>query len=95
MDVITLSRIQFGVTTALHFLFVPLTLGLIWFVAIFQTMYYRTGEERWRRMAKFWGKLFLVNFGMGVVTGLVQEFQFGMNWSEYSRFVGDVFGAFP
>lgn len=93
MDVVTLSRIQFGVTTALHFLFVPITLGLIWFVAIFQTMYYRTGEERWRRMAKFWGKLFLVNFGMGVVTGLVQEFQFGMNWSEYSRFVGDVFGA--
>ncbi len=93
MDVITLSRIQFGVTTALHFLFVPLTLGLVWFVAIFQTQYYRTGEERYRRMAKFWGKLFLVNFGIGVVTGLVQEFQFGMNWSEYSRFVGDVFGA--
>jgi len=93
MDVITLSRIQFGVTTALHFLFVPLTLGLVWFVAIFQTQYYRTGEERYRRMAKFWGKLFLVNFGIGVVTGLVQEFQFGMNWSEYSRFVGDIFGA--
>ena len=93
MDVVTLSRIQFGVTTALHFLFVPLTLGLVWFVAIFQTQYYRTGEERYRRMAKFWGKLFLVNFGIGVVTGLVQEFQFGMNWSEYSRFVGDIFGA--
>ena len=93
MDVITLSRIQFGVTTALHFLFVPLTLGLVWFIAIFQTLYYRTGEERYRRMAKFWGKLFLVNFGMGIVTGLVQEFQFGMNWSEYSRFVGDIFGA--
>lgn len=93
MDVVSLSRIQFGVTTALHFLFVPLTLGLVWFVAVFQTMYYRTGEERYRRMAKFWGKLFLVNFGMGVVTGLVQEFQFGMNWSEYSRFVGDVFGT--
>ncbi len=93
MDVVTLSRIQFGVTTAFHFLFVPLTLGLVWFVAIFQTLYYRTNEERYRRMAKFWGKLFLVNFGMGVVTGLVQEFQFGMNWSEYSRFVGDVFGT--
>ena len=93
MDVITLSRIQFGITTALHFLFVPLTLGLVWFIAIFQTLYYRTGEERYRRMAKFWGKLFLVNFGMGIVTGLVQEFQFGMNWSEYSRFVGDIFGA--
>jgi len=93
MDVVTLSRIQFGLTTGLHFLFVPLTLGLVWFIAIFQTLYYRTGEERYRRMAKFWGKLFLVNFGMGIVTGLVQEFQFGMNWSEYSRFVGDVFGA--
>jgi cytochrome bd ubiquinol oxidase subunit I len=93
MDIVTLSRVQFGVTTAFHFLFVPLTLGLVWFVAIFQTFYYYTGEERYRRMAKFWGKLFLVNFGMGVVTGIVQEFQFGMNWSEYSRFVGDVFGA--
>lgn len=93
MDVVTLSRVQFGVTTAFHFLFVPLTLGLIWFVAIFQTLYYRTGQEHYRRMAKFWGKLFLVNFGMGVVTGIVQEFQFGMNWSQYSRFVGDVFGT--
>jgi len=93
MDVVTLSRVQFGVTTAFHFLFVPLTLGLVWFIAVFQTLYYRTGEERYRRMAKFWGKLFLVNFGMGVVTGIVQEFQFGMNWSEYSRFVGDVFGS--
>ncbi len=93
MDIVTLSRWQFGLTTAFHFLFVPLTLGLIWFVAIFQTQYYRTGDERYRRMAKFWGKLFLVNFGMGVVTGIVQEFQFGMNWSEYSRFVGDIFGA--
>ncbi len=93
MDIVTLSRIQFGVTTAFHFLFVPLTLGLVWFVAIFQTLYYRTGQERYRRMAKFWGKLFLVNFGMGIVTGLVQEFQFGMNWSQYSRFVGDVFGS--
>lgn len=93
MDIVTLSRIQFGVTTAFHFLFVPLTLGLVWFVAIFQTMYYRTGQEHYRRMTKFWGKLFLVNFGMGIVTGLVQEFQFGMNWSQYSRFVGDVFGS--
>ena len=93
MDVVTLSRIQFGATTAFHFLFVPLTLGLVWFVAIFQTLYYRTGQERYRRMTKFWGKLFLVNFGMGIVTGLVQEFQFGMNWSQYSRFVGDVFGS--
>ncbi len=93
MDIIGLSRIQFAVTTAFHFLFVPLTLGLVWFVVVFQTLYYRTGEERYRRMTKFWGKLFLVNFGIGVVTGLVQEFQFGMNWSEYSRFVGDIFGT--
>ena len=93
MDVVALSRIQFGVTTAFHFLFVPLTLGLIWFVAIFQTQYYRTGEDRYRRMAKFWGKLFLINFVVGVASGLVQEFQFGMNWSEYSRYVGDIFGA--
>jgi cytochrome d ubiquinol oxidase subunit I len=93
MDIISLSRIQFGITTVFHFLFVPLTLGLVWFVAIFQTLYYYTGKEKYRRMTKFWGKLFLVNFGMGVVTGLVQEFQFGMNWSEYSRFVGDIFGA--
>jgi cytochrome d ubiquinol oxidase subunit I len=93
MDVITLSRIQFAVTTIFHFLFVPLTLGLVWFVAIMQTQYYRTGNESYRRMAKFWGKLFLINFGMGTVTGIVQEFQFGMNWSEYSRFVGDIFGA--
>ncbi len=93
MDIVSLSRLQFAVTTIFHFLFVPLTLGLVWVVAIFQTQYYRTGEERYRRMAKFWGKLFLINFGMGIVTGIVQEFQFGMNWSEYSRFVGDVFGS--
>jgi cytochrome d ubiquinol oxidase subunit I len=93
MDPVTLARWQFGITTVYHFFFVPLTLGLIWVVAGLQTAWYVTGRDLYRRMTKFWGKLFLINFAMGVVTGLVQEFQFGMNWSEYSRFVGDVFGA--
>ncbi len=93
MDPITLSRWQFGLTTVYHFLFVPLTLGLTWFVAYFQTRYYQTHDESYRKMTKFWGKLFLINFAIGVVTGIVQEFQFGMNWSEYSRYVGDIFGA--
>lgn len=93
MDLITLSRLQFGLTTIYHWLFVPLTLGLGWFVAYFQTRYYQTKDETWHKMAKFWGKLFLINFAIGVVTGIVQEFQFGMNWSEYSRYVGDIFGA--
>jgi cytochrome d ubiquinol oxidase subunit I len=90
---LTLARLQFAITTVYHFFFVPLTLGLSIMVAIMETMYVRTGDERWRRMTKFWGKLFLINFAMGVVTGIVQEFQFGMNWSEYSRYVGDIFGA--
>jgi len=93
MDIVTLSRLQFGLTTIYHWLFVPLTLGLGWFVAFMQTRYYQTKDETWRKMTKFWGKLFLINFAIGVVTGIVQEFQFGMNWSEYSRYVGDIFGA--
>lgn len=93
MDALTLARWQFGITTVYHFFFVPLTLGLVWVVAILETAWYATEDEAWRRLARFWGKLFLINFAMGVVTGIVQEFQFGMNWSEYSRFVGDVFGA--
>jgi cytochrome d ubiquinol oxidase subunit I len=93
MDLVLLSRWQFAITSVYHFFFVPLTLGLGWFVAIMQTVYYRTGNETFKKMAKFWGKLFLINFAMGVVTGIVQEFQFGMNWSEYSRYVGDIFGA--
>ena len=93
MDPLILSRWQFGLTTVYHFLFVPLTLGLGWFVAYTQTRYYQTRDEDYRKMAKFWGKLFLINFAIGVVTGIVQEFQFGMNWSEYSRYVGDIFGA--
>ena len=93
MDPVLLSRWQFGLTTVYHFFFVPLTLGLGWFVAFMQTRYYQTRDETYHKMAKFWGKLFLINFAIGVVTGIVQEFQFGMNWSEYSRFVGDIFGA--
>jgi cytochrome d ubiquinol oxidase subunit I len=93
MDALTLARWQFGVTTVYHFFFVPLTLGLAWVVAGLHTAWYLTGRDVWKRLTKFWGKLFLINFAMGVVTGIVQEFQFGMNWSEYSRFVGDVFGA--
>ncbi len=93
MDPITLSRLQFALTTIYHWLFVPLTLGMGWYVAFMQTRYYQTRDETWRKMAKFWGKLFLINFAIGVVTGIVQEFQFGMNWSEYSRYVGDIFGA--
>jgi cytochrome d ubiquinol oxidase subunit I len=90
---LTLARMQFAITTVYHFFFVPLTLGLSILVAIMETRYVRTGDETWRRMTRFWGRLFLINFAMGVVTGIVQEFQFGMNWSEYSRFVGDIFGA--
>jgi len=93
MSALALSRMQFATTTIYHFFFVPLTLGLSVLLAIMETMYVRTGDEVYKKMVKFWGKLFLINFAMGVVTGLVQEFQFGMNWSEYSRFVGDVFGA--
>ncbi len=90
---VILSRLQFGLTTVYHFFFVPLTLGLAWFVVILETIYVRTGNETYKRLARFWGKLFLINFAMGVVTGIVLEFQFGMNWSGYARFVGDIFGA--
>ena len=90
---LTLARWQFGITTVYHFLFVPLTIGLSLLVALMQTAWYRTNKPHYLRMTKFWGKLFLINFAIGVVTGIVQEFQFGMNWSDYSRFVGDVFGA--
>jgi cytochrome d ubiquinol oxidase subunit I len=90
---ISLARWQFAITSVYHFFFVPLTLGLSILVALFETAYVRTGDDLYKRMTKFWGKLFLINFAMGVVTGIVMEFQFGMNWSEYSRFVGDIFGA--
>ncbi len=93
MDPLILARLQFAITTVYHFFFVPLTLGLSVLVAIFETLYVRTGQEHYKRTTQFWGKLFLINFALGVVTGIVQEFQFGMNWSEYSRYVGDIFGA--
>lgn len=92
MDLLMLSRLQFAITTIYHFFFVPLTLGLSVLVALMETIYVLTGQEVYKQMTKFWGKLFLINFAVGVVTGIVQEFQFGMNWSEYSRFVGDIFG---
>jgi cytochrome d ubiquinol oxidase subunit I len=90
---VDLARAQFATTTLYHFLFVPLTLGLGPIVATFQTLWHRTKNETWLRLTKFFGMLFLINFAIGVATGLVQEFQFGMNWSVYSRFVGNVFGA--
>jgi len=93
MDALLLARWQFAITSSYHFLFVPLTLGLSVLVAVMETIYVRTGDEKYRQMTRFWGKLFLINFALGVVTGIVQEFHFGMNWSEYSRFVGDIFGA--
>jgi cytochrome bd ubiquinol oxidase subunit I len=90
---VDLARIQFATTSIYHFLFVPLTLGLGPLVAIMQTIWHRTGNEAWLRLTRFFGTLFLINFAIGVATGLVQEFEFGMNWSVYSRFVGNVFGA--
>ncbi|TDU83784.1 cytochrome d ubiquinol oxidase subunit I [Kribbella voronezhensis] len=93
MDAIDLARWQFGIITVYHFLFVPITIGMSALVAGLHTAWYRTGKQKYRRMTQFWGKLFLINFAIGVVTGIVQEFQFGMNWSSYSKFVGDIFGA--
>ncbi len=92
-NVVNLARAQFATTSLYHFLFVPLTLGLGPIVAIMQTLWHRTGDRNWLRLTHFFGTLFLINFAIGVATGLVQEFQFGMNWSVYSKFVGNVFGA--
>lgn len=93
LDPLLLARWQFGLTTLYHFLFVPLTIGMVILVAIVQTAWVRTGKLKYLHLTRLFGKIFLINFAMGVVTGIVQEFQFGMNWSDYSRFVGDVFGA--
>ena len=93
MDALDLARWQFGIITVYHFILVPLTIGLAPLVAIMHTAWVRTNNERWLKLTKFFGKLLLINFALGVATGIVQEFQFGMNWSEYSRFVGDIFGA--
>ncbi len=93
MDALMLSRLQFAAATFFHFLFVPLTLGLSVLLAIMETAYVRTGNEEYKRMARFWGKIFLINFAIGVVTGITLEFQFGTNWSRYSEYVGDIFGS--
>ncbi len=93
MDLVVLSRLQFGLTNIFHFLFVPLTIGLSAYVAYMQTRYYQTKDETFHLMTRFWGKLFLINIAIGVVSGIVNEFQFGMNWSGFTRFVGDIFGA--
>jgi cytochrome bd ubiquinol oxidase subunit I len=92
-DVVTLSRLQFALTALYHFLFVPLTLGLVWMLAIMESVYVMTGHEVWKRMVQFWGVLFGINFAMGVATGITMEFQFGMNWAYYAHYVGDVFGT--
>ncbi len=93
MNALELARLQFGVTTVFHFIFVPMSIGLAVWVAYCQTRHYRSGEEIYLRMTRFWGKFMLISLAIGVVTGIVQEFQFGMNWSQYSRYVGDIFGA--
>lgn len=93
LETLDVARWQFAITTIYHFLLVPISIGLSGFVALMHTQWVRTGEERYLRMTRFWGKILLINFALGVATGIVQEFQFGMAWSEYSRFVGDVFGA--
>lgn len=93
LDVVSLSRLQFALTAMYHFLFVPLTLGLSILVAIMETVYVMTDRPIWREMTKFWGTLFGINFVLGVATGITMEFQFGMNWSYYSHYVGDIFGA--
>jgi cytochrome d ubiquinol oxidase subunit I len=93
MDHLLLARWQFAITSAFHFIFVPLTLGLVWVVAAMHTAWIATGDESWKKATKFWGKLFVLNVAVGVPTGIVLEFQLGMNWSEFSRFAGDVIGA--
>lgn len=92
-QLVDLSRLQFAVTALYHFLFVPLTLGMVWLLVIMETVYVMTGKIIWRDMTQFWGKLFGINFALGVTTGITMEFQFGTNWAYYSHYVGDVFGA--
>ncbi|WP_315313501.1 cytochrome ubiquinol oxidase subunit I, partial [Prevotella pallens] len=92
-DVVNWSRAQFALTAIYHWLFVPLTLGLALIMGIMETYYYRTGEMFWKKTAQFWQRLFGINFAMGVATGIILEFEFGTNWSNYSWFVGDIFGA--
>lgn len=93
MNIVSLARFQFAMTTIFHFFFVPFSIGMVFVVAIMESMYVHTGKPEYKKMTKFWGNIFLLSFAVGVVTGLIQEFQFGMNWSDYSRFMGDIFGA--
>ena len=93
LDVVELSRLQFALTALYHFIFVPLTLGMSFVLVIMETLYVVTGKEVYKDMTKFWGKLFGINFALGVTTGITMEFQFGTNWSYYSHYVGDIFGA--
>ena len=93
IDPVSLARLQFAMTALYHFLFVPLTLGLSFLLAIMESAYVMTGRQIWRDMTRFWGKLFGINFAMGVATGITMEFQFGTNWAYYSHYVGDIFGA--
>src|SRR5476649_532006 len=92
-EVVALSRMQFGATALYHFLFVPLTLGMSWLLVIMESLYVMTGKLVYRDMTQFWGKLFAINFAMGVTTGITLEFQFGTNWAYYSHYVGDIFGV--
>jgi cytochrome d ubiquinol oxidase subunit I len=93
LEILDLARLQFALTTIFHFIFVPISIGLSLLIAIMETMYVVKNKNKYKDMAKFWGKFLLINFAVGIVTGILQEFQFGMNWSEFSRFVGDIFGA--
>src|SRR3989338_2618189 len=93
LDVVTLSRIQFGLTALYHFIFVPLTIGLAVLLGIMETIYVMTRREIWKKMTQYWGILFGINFAMGVATGITMEFQFGTNWAYYAHYVGDVFGT--
>src|SRR5579872_7301360 len=93
LDLVELSRLQFALTALVHFIFVPLTIGMSLLLGIMESIYVMTGREIWRDMTKFWGALFGINFAMGVATGLTLEFQFGTNWAYYSHYVGDIFGV--
>ena len=93
LSMVDWARAQFALTAMYHWIFVPLTLGLTWLLAFYHSLYYRTGSQEWKRLTKFWMKLFAVNFAIGVATGIILEFEFGTNWSNYSWMVGDIFGA--
>ena len=93
MDIVSLARFQFAMTTVFHYFFVPFSIGTALVISVMETLYVVKKDEMYKKMAKFWGNIFLLSFAVGVVTGIIQEFQFGMNWSEYARFMGDIFGA--